>query len=577
MRVLIFILIVFVIPALSPSGWAAGEEGSAAAESNKPSEEGIPVTSELVKARCSTCHQPDDKGNLSRISWERTTPEGWQQAIKRMVRLHDVRLSPPEARRIVRYLSDNHGLAPEEAAPVMYIAERRLVDEKVPHPSLQKACVVCHAAGRPMSWRRSKEEWRLLINMHVGYFPVADFQGFYNPPLPPWTPPPAPGTDTRDPVDQAVDFLGKNYPLHTPEWSAWQTTKRAPKLAGRWLISGSQLGRGPVLGEVTIEAGARPDEFTTQAILRYIAENKVVKRTGKAIVYTGYAWRGRTTRDGGSEPNPEQLREVMMVSRDQSRIEGRWFWGAYDEFGVDVTLIRLGTEPVVLAAAPEALRAGSTSTRLKIFGANFGDDVQAGDLDLGSGVEVKRIVDHSADVLTVEVEVSKEASPGRRDVAVGRAVRPAAIAVYDAVDYLKVTPEAAMARLGGGSIPKGYQQFEAVAYHRGPDGKPLTSDDVNLGAMEVDWSVEEHMAVYGDDDMDFVGKLDKHGFFTPAIEGPNPKRRYDRNNYGDVWVVGTLDAGDGIATRDGEPATGRAHLIVTIPLYVRYDQPEVAE
>ena len=28
----------------------------------------------------------DEKGNLSRISWERTTPEGWEEAIKRMVR-----------------------------------------------------------------------------------------------------------------------------------------------------------------------------------------------------------------------------------------------------------------------------------------------------------------------------------------------------------------------------------------------------------------------------------------------------------------------------------------------------------
>src|ERR1700756_2531479 len=52
-----------------------------------PHEEGIPVTDQLVVSKCSGCHQADAKGNLSRISYIRTTPEGWEEAIKRMVRL----------------------------------------------------------------------------------------------------------------------------------------------------------------------------------------------------------------------------------------------------------------------------------------------------------------------------------------------------------------------------------------------------------------------------------------------------------------------------------------------------------
>ena len=68
-----------------------------------PTEDGIPVTSQLVVSKCSACHRKDEKGNLSRISWERTTPEGWQQAIKRMVRLNGLTLSPDEARQIVKY------------------------------------------------------------------------------------------------------------------------------------------------------------------------------------------------------------------------------------------------------------------------------------------------------------------------------------------------------------------------------------------------------------------------------------------------------------------------------------------
>src|SRR6516162_4059088 len=45
-------------------------------------EAGIPITDPLVIAKCGSCHARDDQGNLQRLSWERTTPEGWQDAVK---------------------------------------------------------------------------------------------------------------------------------------------------------------------------------------------------------------------------------------------------------------------------------------------------------------------------------------------------------------------------------------------------------------------------------------------------------------------------------------------------------------
>jgi quinohemoprotein amine dehydrogenase len=160
---------------------------------------------------------------------------------------------------------------------------------------------------------------------------------------------------------------------------------------------------------------------------------------------------------------------------------------------------------------------------------------------------------------------------------VRRSVLPAAFGVYDHVDYLKVIPEAGMARIGGAGHPKELQQFEAIAYNRGPDNKERTADDINLGAVEVEWSVEEFYSTIGDDDKDFVGQLDAHGLFTPAMEGPNPKRRFNRNNYGDVWVVATYKGKDAAgADKSGKPLTAKGHLIVTVPLYIRWDQAEVA-
>ncbi|HJZ67496.1 MAG TPA: quinohemoprotein amine dehydrogenase subunit alpha, partial [Blastocatellia bacterium] len=205
-------------------------------KSKEAAEEGIPVKSQLVIDRCSSCHKKDEKGNLTRISFERKTPEGWQETLKRMIRLNGLTTTPDEAKQIVKYLSNNHGLAPEEAKPAFYEAEKRVIDEKLPDESLRATCVICHSLGRVLSQRRSKEEWELLGNLHVGMFPVVTFQGFYRFPQPPGAPPPT-DPDQRHPLDKSIDYLAKNYPLTTPEWGAWRANMRAPKLQGRWLVS----------------------------------------------------------------------------------------------------------------------------------------------------------------------------------------------------------------------------------------------------------------------------------------------------------------------------------------------------
>jgi quinohemoprotein amine dehydrogenase len=497
-----------------------------------------------------------------------------------MVRLNNLQLTPPEARAILKSLSTTHGLAPEEAKPVMYIPEQRMLDEPVPNDNVREVCTACHPLGRARSWRRSKEEWDLLAAMHTGYFQVTEI-AFRRPPRFAGAEPPPSSADSREPVDQAIDYLSKTYPLQSAEWSAWRARMRAPKLSGRWVISGYQPGRGKVIGEMQIEPGAAEDEFATNVKLTYLKDGASVTRSGKSLVYTGYAWRGRSTaKDHAAAPAPsnaggvpQELREVMWIAPDQSQMEGRWFWGDYQEFGYDVTLHRAADGPAVLGVDRSMLQNGSTAQRVRIYGDNF-RQLTAADIDFGTGVSVKRIVDQSPQVVTVEVDVASNAIVGKRDVSVRRAVAPNAIAVYDKIDYLKVSPATAMARLGGSVHPKGFQQFEAIAYNRGPDGKPETADDVELGPVDAEWSVEEFYAVYGDDDKEFVGTLSPSGFFSPADEGPNPKRKFSRNNYGDVWVVATYKGATG---KDGKPLTAKSYLVVTIPLYVRWDQPEVAQ
>jgi quinohemoprotein amine dehydrogenase len=564
--------------------FAQGQTPQAApsVEPAKPApEEGIPVTSPLVVSKCGGCHTKDQHGNLLRISWERATPEGWEEAIKRMVRLNGVSLTPDEARSIVKYLATYHGLAPEEAKPVMYYAEHRIQDEtNIPTDNVRGACANCHPLARPLSWRRSPEDWKLLANLHIALYPTADeaFRLGIN----------AGGFDESRhhlepgaplPVDEALAFLSKTAPLATPEWAAWRARMRAPKLAGRWIVSASMPGHGRFYGYMEVEPNAgTDDQFSTRVTLTSVRDGSTVSRTGHSLVYAGYAWRGRSKGTPAANAAPDDLssemREVLWFSPDQNTAEGRWFWGQYQEFGFDVKLQRTSAGPALIGADRSSLKTGSQAARVRLIAESLPAQIAPADLDFGTGVTVRRIVSHSATEIVAEVDVAADAVPGKRDIAFGRSVLPSAIAVYDRIDYVKVVPESALARLGSETHPKGYQQFDAVAYQRGADGKSHTADDVELGPIDVNWSVEEFYAVYGDDDKEFVGSLSPTGFFTPASDGPNPQRKFSRNNYGDVWVVATAK---NEKDKDGRPMAGKSYLVVTVPAYIQWDQPEVGQ
>jgi quinohemoprotein amine dehydrogenase len=563
--------------ATSPSAASAG-----ASVAKVQIEQGIPVTNQLVIDKCSGCHARDAKGNMLRISWERSTPEGWEEAIKRMVRLRGVSLTPEEARSIVKYLSSDHGLAPEEAQPVMYYAERRLVDETdIPDDNVRGACANCHAFGRPMSWRRSAGDWKLLANLHVALYPQADeaFRFGLSAGEEGGDPNPNPAGPKVVPVDAAMTFLAKAAPLQTPEWAAWRARMRSPKLAGRWLVSADVPGKGRYFGEMVVEPSrSSDDEFTTRVTLKSLRDGSTITREGHSLVYTGYAWRGHSkgTVAGGSAPDDlsREMREVMFVSPDQLSAQGRWFSGQYQELGIDVKLLRASSDTVLVGVDRLSLKTGSKGVRVRVIGDNLPEQIAASDLDFGSGVTVDNIVSHTPTEVVAEVSVTPGAVCGRRDIALRRAVLPQAIAVYDRVDYIKVTHESALARLGSEHHPKGFQQFEAIGYQRGEDGKLHTADDVELGPVDVSWSVEEFYAAYGDDDKNFVGTLSPTGFFVPASDGPNPKRKFSRNNYGDVWVVATAKNEQG---KDGRALIGKSYLVVTVPTYLQWDQPEVGQ
>jgi quinohemoprotein amine dehydrogenase len=499
------------------------------------SEEGIPVTDPVVIAKCGNCHARDERGNMKHISWARSTPENWQEALKQMILVNGLSLTPPEARTIVKYLSARHGLAPGEARPVMYDAERRIHEEtNIPSDNLRNACAKCHAFARPLSWRRSPAEWKHFTDAHAARH---NFR----------------------PNEEAVAFLAKAAPLHTPEWEAWSARTAVPDLTGRWLAAASIPGRGKYYGEMQVDR-SDDGEFTTRVKLTSMKDGSSVLRTGRAAVYGGYAWRGRSAGAGAASSAPDDLsnaaKEVIWMAPDQSAAEGRWFWGQYQEFGFDVRLQRPSSDPTLLAVDRSSLKAGSRANRIRAIGENFPAQVTPADLDFGAGVIVRAIVSSTPREVVAEVDVSADAQLGRRSVAFRRSILSGAIAIYDHIDYLKARPDSAVATFSDPMHPKGYQQFEAIGYQRGPDGKAHTADDLELGPVDSAWSIQVFHAAEGSSS-DSVGSVSPTGLFTPATNNPD-------NNY-DVWAIATArDEKD----RNGTPLLGKSYMVVTVPTYI---------
>jgi quinohemoprotein amine dehydrogenase len=531
----------------------------------RDSDEGIPIQNDVVLRACGECHDVDAKSRMSRISYRRTTPEGWQETIRRMVTLNKAQIDPADARVIVKYLADNLGLAPEEAKPGAFESERRLIDYTyTANSDTAGICSSCHSMGRVLLQRRSGQDWDLLVAMHRGWYPLVDGQVFrrFGPPNtqpgPDGRPP-----DNRHPMDKALAHLKGAFPLKTPEWSGWSATMRRPRIEGTWALSGYEVSEGPITGRVVIAAGATPDEFTTTTTFTYTRSGRSVSRAGRAVIYTGFQWRGRTTVGGDDTTS---LREVMFVDRGWQSITGRWFAGSYDELGIDVTLTRVNRDPVISGFDRKGIRRGAGAQTIRVFGENLPAGVTTADVDLGPGVTITRASLASPTEMSLVVDVAATAPLGPRDLSLSGSVTRSAVAIFEKVDYIKVTPGWGMARVGGVMYPKMIARFDAVAFSHGADGKPSTPDDIDLGPVDATWSLAEYTATFDDDDVKFVGEIDSaRGVFTPAVDGPNPKRSGNRNNVGDVWVVASY------RPEGGEPMRARAHLVATVPLYMRWD------
>jgi quinohemoprotein amine dehydrogenase len=618
-------------PAQGEPGAASGEhaqregrrgegEGDEKKDEDKKDEKrkGIRVTSALVIKYCSTCHQDQGDGALSRISFMRKTPEGWELSLKRMIRLQHMVITPEDARAIVRYLANDHGLARAEAEKSMYEVERRIHwSEEQADKDLRASCGECHTLGRVLAERRDDKEWKLLKATHLAMFPLARWQAFRGEgdqgDRIDWeSMTEAEAQDAwearqraqgPDQADKVLGKLAKDLPLFTPEWEQWRVNRREVPIAGSWDVLGHEPSRGDVRGTVTITA-AGPDAYDTKWEIAYGPSGNMgapLVRTGKGLLYAGYSWRGRSeTKAPGEAP---ELREVLLLSDDWNTLAGRIFTGEYNETGADVTLRRRTGATEVLAAVDPAVMVPSKGATLELDGRGFPDDLKATDFNLGEGVTVTAAKRTSADRARLTLDVARSARRGSRVVSFRAVKGPAEAVLYDTVDYLTVNPDQGLARVGGKMRPPQVERFEAIAMNRGPDDELYTPDDFAVKVVPARWSLEEFPVRENDDDAKFVGRLDAAtGAFTPALDGPNPARKWTANNIGEVFVVATCkltvqDVGPPKKPEPpkppGVPAPGtppppveeekpvvmverefraRGHLLVMVPIYVQWDR-----
>ncbi len=527
----------------------------------KKKKEGLAVAHELIEQRCSACHQKDDRGHMGRISYMRKSPEGWSKSIKRMIRLYGVSLTPTEAKDMVRYLANDHGLTRSEAERSLYESERRVHWSEEHHDDdLKRACSQCHTLGRVFGQQRDAEEWRLLRATHLAYYPISRGQigGMPRRPsssrgsgeMPPWMAAQfsssrgsssssrgrgsseRPSRSSRgDRGDRVLDKLAKDQPLFSKEWKAWEINRREVPLAGRWTVTGHEIGRGDVLGTVVMKR-VSGDEFETHWSLDF-ENGDHVERSGKGLLYAGYSWRGSTTHEG------TKWREVLLLDEQWRHFKGRVFTGEYFEIGLDVELHRQTGEPNVVAIRNRDVMIPSKGHVLEVHGEGFTPAMQPSDFHLGRHIEVKSYEFVSHRHVRLGVDVSRKAKRGERTLEWGLFRGSKSIVLYDTVDYVTITPVQGLARIGGVASPKQFERFEAVAMNRGPDDKSYTDDDYQVRVVpNVKWSLAEFRVRDDDDDLQYVGKIDEStGFFTPAIDGPNPKRKWMANNIGDVYVV----------------------------------------
>lgn len=486
---------------------------------------------EIVATVCGACHLKDDQGRMSRIDTSRRTPEGWEMNTVRMMRNYGVQLSDEDFLAVVRHLSDTRGLTVAETEGFRYILEREpLSVDAGPDDLMSQTCGRCHSYARVALQRRTPEDWKKLLHFHLGQFPSLEYQALAR---------------DRDwwgiAQGDVLKSLTERYVMGD------MPAKADADLSGEWRVAGRQPGRGAYDGTLTIERDG--EGYRVTEVLAF-ADGQSETRSGSAYLYGAGEWRATMT------AGETELHEVMALREDGS-LEGRWFHSDQTALGGRIHAVRTDAAPQILAVAPDHIRAGET-VEVRVSGVGL-----SGDVTLPAGLTAETVSSDAGAVL-LKVTAAADAAAGRGAVGVGAASLDAALGVYATLDRVSVEPAVTYSRIGdnGGPIPSQPAVFDAIGWLNGPDGQPETADDIRIGALAAEWTVDNFdAAAAAAEDAKFAGQIGPSGIFEPAGAGPNPERVMSTNNAGNLSVIATVKDGD-------RTLEGRGHLYATVQRFV---------
>lgn len=504
----------------------------------------------LLQRHCLGCHLPEANGDLSRISHQRKTPEGWEMTISRMEDIHGLNLGANRREvknQLVKYLADTQGLAPTETLAYRYILEQQNNVQESLDGELNISCGRCHSNARHRLQRRDGNEWLHLMHFHLGQYPAIEYSLY--------------ARDRRwfdIAINNIAPTLAQELPLASPAWSQWQSHDK-PSLDGQWHFSAYFPELGFIDLTMAVANTDAKDRYTID-LRGQTQDGSEIRGEGSALVYTGYEWRAEVSLNG------ERYRQVFAASPDGSQLTGRIFKKRAPSLGARLTAYKNQGNPFISDLWPRHIRLGDTAT-ITLVGHRLPD---AAKLTIPDGLSVTKVLFQSAEKIRLQLRAAPTMARGQYLISAGGGSEDGvSLAVFKHIDKLSVSPSYAVARVGGngGSQEKLPAQFTATALDFGSDGIEGSADDVALGIVTPHWSVENWDAqAEHDKDSQFAGTIDPAtGIFTPAPAGPNPARKYATNNAGKLRVKATLPGSDQAAIQD-------AQLIVTVQ---RWNNPPI--
>jgi quinohemoprotein amine dehydrogenase len=515
---------------------------------------------EIFRTTCIGCHSVDKTGRIPRLDGVRTTPEEWDNILRRMGR-RGYPLGDSERKAAVKEISRYQSLTPDENAAIGYLAVSPAASLAEPVPNqgdFRQTCVSCHSYAKIASHRRSPDSWAYLHDFHIASFTASLTQSYRDMHWP-------------ESAKQATSQLAKRLPFETAEWRAWKQVRQQLRANGTWIAVGHEPGVGDYEATMILTPKG-DDEYGLKRYVRY-SSGKQISFSGQATLFGGGALRAQWQQEG-------QLVKASWtiglpdhgLRSDRIEMSGSWqMHRAAHRYGRE-TGSRLRTQaglPTVLRLSPAWVRPGQGKVDVTVTtnGPAFAH-WRPLPADQAVTVLARKQVDPTHVVFTLDI--GAKARVGALALNLNAASREGQkflkvddrLMIAKAVDYIRVTPEKAVARLGGLAVPKDAVPFEAMGYSNGPDGKRFTDDDLALGYLPATWSVAEYFNDFEDDDANHAGTLSPQGLFMPADEGEAPKA-YNLDNTGNLWVVAT------VARPGQEPLQARAYLNVSAPDIVK--------